>query len=115
MRIVNVARGTNDSALGRLRRQWRFSLARLGITPACLRLGKTISVCWSMRHVTLMPVLEDDCNESGFFLRRGSLMQNYMRLLINGMHDTVSRLVLWTTDDRRLDDSGGIFLRRGLA
>ena len=62
-----------------------------------------------MRHVELVPVLEDDCDESGVFsvearhhTSRPSTMQHYMLLLINGARSITAMLVLRTTDDRRL-------------
>jgi hypothetical protein len=62
-----------------------------------------------MWHVELVPVLEDDCDESGVFsvearhhTGRPSTMQHYMLMLINGAHSIDSMLVMRTTDDRRL-------------
>ena len=62
-----------------------------------------------MRHVELVPRLEDDCDESGVFsvearhhTSRPSTMQHYMLRLINMARSIDSMRVLRTTDDHRL-------------
>ena len=62
-----------------------------------------------MRHVELVPVLEDDGDENGVVsvearhhTGRPSTMQHYMLWLINMARSIASMRVLRTTDGRRL-------------
>ena len=61
-----------------------------------------------MRHVELVPVLEDNRDESGIFsveaqhhTGRPSTMQHYMLRLINMTRSIAPMRVLRTTDDRQ--------------